>query len=65
MDGGGEADPTVMWAIYQAVSTRVAKQLWDSGECKQEPADAAAAPMAPGSPGATLPHAVKVMTIGF
>jgi len=35
---GGEDDPTVMWAIYEAVRTPVARRLWDNGPCKEPPA---------------------------
>lgn len=34
---GGEPDPTVVWAIYEAVRTPIARGLWDKGTCKPPP----------------------------
>lgn len=64
MEKGGTSEPTVVWAIHEAVSTPVAKRLWDVGECKQAPADAAAAPPS-GAKAIPVPRPVKIMTIEF
>ena len=59
MEKSGDREPVVVWAIAEAVRTPIAKELWDSGECKKPPSDTAAAPL----PGQAQP--VKIRTIEF
>jgi hypothetical protein len=61
MEKAGAVEPVLVWAIYQAVSTQIAKQLWDFGECREAPAAAVAAPLPPGP--APFSKPVKIMTI--
>lgn len=66
MEKGGTSEPTVVWAIYEAVRTSIAERLWESGECKPPPPDTVMAPMAPGGPiVAPAPLPVKLITIEF
>lgn len=34
----GKPEPTIVWAVYTAVSSEVAKKLWDTGTCTPAPA---------------------------
>ena len=59
-----KADPVIVWAIYQAVRTPLARHAWDSPDCSLPPADlsVSAAPQPPGTP-VTTP--VRIKTIDF
>jgi hypothetical protein len=54
---GYPPEPDLVWAIYQAVRTPIAKNLWEHGLCKP-----AAAALPPGSP---TPNVVTIGVIDF
>ena len=60
MENGNTAEPTVVWAIHEAVSTPIAKHRWDANECSKPPPEAPA-----GVAGAPVSGGVKLMTIQF
>lgn len=43
-----QPDPTIVWAVYEAVSSDIARNLWDTGECKPPLAAPGTAPKFPG-----------------
>lgn len=34
---GSQPQPTIVWAVYEAVRTDAARNIWDSGNCKPPP----------------------------
>jgi hypothetical protein len=40
----GKPEPTILWAVYEAVSGDIARRLWDQGQCKPPVVAPAAAP---------------------
>ena len=56
MQKSAKPDPTIVWAVHEAVSSEIARNLWDTGQCKP----VSLAPSgAPGLPLKTVP--VKVI----
>jgi hypothetical protein len=43
-------DKLSMYAIYEAVNSRIAREIWESGKCNPPPGTPDGAPMAPGKP---------------
>lgn len=43
----GKPEPTVVWAVYEAVSSDIARNLWDTGQCKPALVSPGLAPAAP------------------
>lgn len=59
-----DAHPTVVWAIYEAVRSPIARRLWEEGECRRPPPETIG--MIPkGAVGAPVPRPVTIMTIDF
>ena len=54
-----QAEPAIVWAVYEAVSSPVARELWNHGKCNGVPARAAGAAGAPG------PKPITVRVIDF
>jgi hypothetical protein len=52
-------EPTIVWAVYEAVSSPVAQGIWDRGKCSGVPLQAK------GAPGAPAPKPVTVRVIDF
>lgn len=40
----GKSEPTIVWAVYEAVSSDIARNLWDTGSCKHVSASTTPAP---------------------
>lgn len=40
----GSAEPTILWAVHEAVSTEFARNLWENGKCRPPVVAPAAAP---------------------
>jgi hypothetical protein len=59
MAKAGKPEATVLWAVHEAVSSDIARNLWDAGECKQVPVAA--------YPGLAAPRkkAVPIKVIDF
>lgn len=58
MEKASRAEPDIVYAIYEAVRTPIARRLWDDGVCQPPPA-ANAAP----APGATSNAPIRLLTI--
>ena len=59
MERSKTIDPTVDWAIYEAVRSPVAQKLWDEGACHPPPSET------PVSATGTPSRPVKILTIAF
>ncbi len=62
MEKAGQPDATLMWAIHEAVSSSIARNRWDTGECNPPPTEPKPPP---GALGAPAPKPVKILTISF
>jgi hypothetical protein len=47
MSKAGKPDPTLVWAVHRAVSSDIARNLWDTGECKKPSVAPEGAPKLP------------------
>ena len=57
----GQSEPTLLWAVYEAVQTPVAQKLWDEGACKlPQPAQLSEQAITAGLP---APAPVRILTI--
>lgn len=54
---GGKAEPTIVYAVYEAVRSPIAEELWQRDDCKQP----SSAPPAPGA--SAPPAAVLILTV--
>lgn len=55
MLGGGRPEPTVVWAIHEAVRSSIAERLWEDGPCVAPPTRLTSTP----SGGAAAPVVIK------
>jgi hypothetical protein len=62
MTSAGTEDASIVYAIYEAVRSPIAKALWEGGECKTPPA---AVLQPSGAPGAPVSAPVRILTIDF
>jgi len=54
-----QRDAQVVWAIYEAVKSPIAHELWDTGMCETTP------PLAPAGPTAASPPSVPIKVYSF
>ena len=61
----GDRDSTIVWAVHEAVSSPIARRLWDSGECKKPPLDPVVGSQGPAPAPVPFSQPIKILTIDF
>ena len=62
MEKSASPDPTIVWAVHEAVRSTVAERLWAEGSCT--PVEVPT-PAAPGQLQVDSPHGVRILSIRF